>query len=516
MTDLERRIREVLEDGARSAPPPGDAHRAVGRTRRRQGLTLAGSLLGVVAVVAATVVGIRTVSELDGGAPAGGPELVTTTINGVSITTPEGWFVTDPPEEFWYEGDAPPNLRVGVPRSILAVSPADPGDKAAACPVEDDLRRSFLTVQELPLASATELAAGWPAPLEPLALESAGNDLVESGGVSGCYAGWEFRQAGWRAEGRRFQAIVAFAPDAPAEERDALVAAFESMRFEPAEDASTGTATTTVIATGTAGGEDWEVVAERPADELVLTLLAESGGTGGSFVGASPDLHVLDLVLGEGDTAERIVFGAVPSNVTQVEAIPRDWLGTLVVDLLDVPDEIDPQLDAFVFVAPADVAFDLSAHDAAGEIVATGRAGPAGGDGMNGDPGFEDGRHFGFVRSIDAPDGVIVFDVAEWLTGEEAIAAAEERGDEVTNDYYVVNDDATPLTLPFSPEVELVLLDWNRCCDQTFDGDLSKFAVAVNEGLTITDGDLVYQVPSSWWVTVRDGVVTRIEEQYRP
>ena len=48
MTDLEHRLRDILEDQARDAPPPYETTSAVRRTRRRQVLTV---LAGTIAVV---------------------------------------------------------------------------------------------------------------------------------------------------------------------------------------------------------------------------------------------------------------------------------------------------------------------------------------------------------------------------------------------------------------------------------------------------------------------------------
>jgi hypothetical protein len=229
-----------------------------------------------------------------------------------------------------------------------------------------------MTIQEDPLALAGGSATAWPVSLEPLPIESAGNDVVESG-EGGCYPGWEFLRAGWTAQGRTFEARVGFASDVSETERDAMVAAFASMTFEP----SSGIPSSVVLATGTAGGEDWDLIAARQEDGLGLMLQAESiGGGGGGFDPASPTLHLIDHVLGDGTDRERVVFGAVPSTAVRVEAIPEEWLGTLVVDLLDVPGEIDPGLDALVFVAPVDVRIAVTAYDASGAVLASAEVGP--------------------------------------------------------------------------------------------------------------------------------------------
>jgi hypothetical protein len=132
---------------------------------------------------------------------------------------------------------------------------------------------------------------------------------------------------------------------------------------------------------------------------------------------------------------------------------------------------------------------------------------------------LEDGRHFGFLRAVDLKGLSLDFDLAYFLTGEEANAAAEEHGDEtpVPNDYYIVNDNPKLRTLGVAPNLEIVLLDWERCCDETFLGSLEGLAAAINGGEPVTVEGHVYQGPlSPYWLTVEGGAVTRIEEQYLP
>jgi hypothetical protein len=132
---------------------------------------------------------------------------------------------------------------------------------------------------------------------------------------------------------------------------------------------------------------------------------------------------------------------------------------------------------------------------------------------------LEDGRHFGFVEAVDVAGATIEFDLAYFLTGEDANEAAAERGLEtpVPNDYFIVNDNPRLRTLALAPDLELALLDWANCCDEFFQGDLEAFAAAIDSGEQVTVGDDVYQgVASPYWLTVEGGVVVRIEEQYLP
>lgn len=134
-------------------------------------------------------------------------------------------------------------------------------------------------------------------------------------------------------------------------------------------------------------------------------------------------------------------------------------------------------------------------------------------------PELEDGRHFGFVRSVDPAELEMVFDLAYFLQGEEANEAAAERGDEVPvpNDYYIINDNPRLRTLVLASDVSLDLLDWNQCCDELFEGDLVAFATAFDRGRPFESDGFIYQGPASpYWLTVRNGEVVRVEEQYLP
>lgn len=134
-------------------------------------------------------------------------------------------------------------------------------------------------------------------------------------------------------------------------------------------------------------------------------------------------------------------------------------------------------------------------------------------------PELEDGRHFGFIDSVDPAARTMVFDLAYWLTGEEAIEAAEDHGDEVPppNDYYIVNDNPRLRTLTIAPDIKIVLLDWDRCCDEIVEPDLALFGDVISRGAFVTiDDQLYYGTDGAYWLTVDGGVVEKIEEQYRP
>jgi len=129
---------------------------------------------------------------------------------------------------------------------------------------------------------------------------------------------------------------------------------------------------------------------------------------------------------------------------------------------------------------------------------------------------LEDGRHFGYIDSIDLATRAMVFDLAYFLTGEDANQAAAEHGDEtpVPNDYYIVNDNPKLRTLVVAPDVELWVIDWGNCCEPV-QGEIQPFADAFET--SNHRWDAMYQgAESQYWVTVEGGQVVAIEEQYLP
>jgi hypothetical protein len=134
-------------------------------------------------------------------------------------------------------------------------------------------------------------------------------------------------------------------------------------------------------------------------------------------------------------------------------------------------------------------------------------------------PLLEDGRHFGYVKTVDieASPNSLVFDLAQWFTGDEANTAAREDGaigqdETVPNDYYIRNENTLLRTLPFEDDAELAVIDWNNCCELRA-GELEPFAAAFegHQPAGSYRGSF-----SPYWLTVTGGEVVRIEEQYLP
>jgi hypothetical protein len=505
MSDLETRLRRALDGEAATSPPPHDPEPTIRRTRRRQFAVVVGSALSGALAVA---VGIALVSGTVPNRSTPAATRVSRTINGITITLPDAWSLIDP-DAAGLNGPADQD-QTDLPRLVLAVSPK-PADDHLACPgLGPEPRPAFLlTVQQTPLALSGEAATAWPVEPHPLPVGT---------GESACYPDWEFQRAAWTAAGRSFEARIGFARDIDRADREALFAAFRSMRFEP----MTGGPASVSLAEGTTGGEHWQLTATRQRDGLVLSLEGDRFAAGMGATDPMPDAfqaskHAI------GDGSEVIVFGVAPANVARVQALAMGTDVPVETDVLDIPDEIDARVDAFVLVVTAgpDDGIQLTGFNAAGNAVVDGTVGsierpvetpmPAG-------DALEDGRHFGYIRSVDVSGRTIAFDLAIWLSGDAADKAFQDAGGEgqVPNDYFVVNDNPRIRTLALSPDLRLRLVDWKHCCGTFFDGDLTTFARAIESGETVTEGRFVYKPQSSWWITVRGGVVTEIEEQFTP
>ncbi len=136
----------------------------------------------------------------------------------------------------------------------------------------------------------------------------------------------------------------------------------------------------------------------------------------------------------------------------------------------------------------------------------------------SGSPALEDGRYFGYIKSVDfsTSPASLVFDLAYFYTGDKANQEAAARGDEtpVPNDYYIVNDNPLPRTLAVDTGVEIyVTMLHNLCCDLQ-KGTLNGFIGGFN---LHTYRNVPYEGSfTQYWLTISNGAVVKVEEQYLP
>jgi hypothetical protein len=355
MNDLERDLRELLQHKADEGwAQPEAPVRLLRRVRQRQAVAAVVAGVAAALVGLASFAGVRAVLDPDGADTPAAPT-TTRTLNGITIEYPEGWFLADPRTLEGTEFGQDSLL-------ILANRAANPAE-ALGCPglaVERPMPAVIpdvlMTVEGRPTGGN---GSTWPAHLEPLQLDSLDD--------STCYQGWHFRSARWVAQGHLYEAVVGFAPSASADDQKAMDSAFNSMRFPLGPVPPTPGRT--VIAEGTAAGERWELIVRSTDEGLELELGYPSGGSAmtGPFAGDVPLVAWTPLVLGEGPSAEVVAFGLVSPEVAQVSVTVPGFAGP-AAEILDIPDEIAPDLQAFVATVPVGVV-TVRVRDAGGNVL---------------------------------------------------------------------------------------------------------------------------------------------------
>jgi hypothetical protein len=131
---------------------------------------------------------------------------------------------------------------------------------------------------------------------------------------------------------------------------------------------------------------------------------------------------------------------------------------------------------------------------------------------------LSDGRYFVYAKTVEQNEGAssLTFDLALFLTDDAANAAAAAHGDEVPppNGYYIVNDNPKLRTVPIDPDVAVKYFPSTgpACCTHQ-PGTLDGFAAAVN-GTAMTHYPPMKYTP--WWITLKDGAIVTITQQYLP
>ena len=130
-------------------------------------------------------------------------------------------------------------------------------------------------------------------------------------------------------------------------------------------------------------------------------------------------------------------------------------------------------------------------------------------------------EHFGYIRSVSTagPATTLAFDEAEFLTGKEAQQAAEEDGvvepgEAVPNDYYIRNPDRSTKTIPIANDARITA---KRCplCRNGKPGELGPFLASFMKGRQ-TYAEPYRGKYGLYWLTIEDGRVVAIDEQYVP
>jgi hypothetical protein len=129
-----------------------------------------------------------------------------------------------------------------------------------------------------------------------------------------------------------------------------------------------------------------------------------------------------------------------------------------------------------------------------------------------------DGRYF--VRLTDVQGGeegplLLQYDLAYLLTGDAANQAAAAHGDEtpVPNDYYIVNDNPKLRLTPLSDLFVVRYLPEGSGTTTPVPGTHDRFFAWMGQ---TAQTDFPTKAASWWWITIQDGQVVKIEQQFFP
>lgn len=130
----------------------------------------------------------------------------------------------------------------------------------------------------------------------------------------------------------------------------------------------------------------------------------------------------------------------------------------------------------------------------------------------------ESGRYLVYVQG--SPDGVgLEVDVAVWFSGNEANMAARIDGETdipVPNDYYIRNADPTALTLPVAEDVSVTSVWYDYDTDPDLENDPITYQQFLDVIQNHEDSVQGHLRTSPWWVTVENGTIVALDEQYVP
>ena len=122
-----------------------------------------------------------------------------------------------------------------------------------------------------------------------------------------------------------------------------------------------------------------------------------------------------------------------------------------------------------------------------------------------------DGRHPVYLKTVDPDRPTITFDLIRFFTGAAATKAAAEDGEESPppNDYYIRNVNSRLRTLPVRSDAPITV---NVLAAQSTGSSTKDVSVTLDK--------LASYFPNSgttpFWITVEQGQVTKIAQQFLP
>jgi hypothetical protein len=133
------------------------------------------------------------------------------------------------------------------------------------------------------------------------------------------------------------------------------------------------------------------------------------------------------------------------------------------------------------------------------------------------EPTGETGKQFGYVKGTKVRQGpkprtYLVVDYAQFLTGDAAARAAKAAGQESPppNDYFIVNENPMLRSLPFAAGAKIGVQPTSGSTDLKA-MSAEQFVAKLNAA---AETDVIRYNP--YWIWLKDGEITRMEQQYLP
>jgi hypothetical protein len=132
-------------------------------------------------------------------------------------------------------------------------------------------------------------------------------------------------------------------------------------------------------------------------------------------------------------------------------------------------------------------------------------------------PVLEDGRHPVYLTALDTTARTVEFDLIQFLTGDEAVvawdAAHPDQPGGPPNDYFIVDENPRLRVLPLADDVTVTVPSFEGAGLQAQPIPFADLPARLAGNPMPGEGRLW---PNPFWLTVENGTVTAMDEQYIP
>lgn len=129
-----------------------------------------------------------------------------------------------------------------------------------------------------------------------------------------------------------------------------------------------------------------------------------------------------------------------------------------------------------------------------------------------------DGQYVVFISDVGDGSSLEV-DLAVWFSGAAANTAAMQDGDTdipVANDYYLRNADPATMSVPVDEAVDVTSVWYDYDTDPDLENDPITYRQFLDAFQRDEEGTRDNMRTDPWWVTVEDGRIVALDEQYVP